>query len=137
MFHTLCRRLAAGGATLAIVAIGALTASAATLGGLNSSSLGADRTVVASCQSDAAGAALAYTNAYDAPSNTYKTTAVTMSGVNTACATKAFKLTLSDGTASLSESTGTVTLVAGAQTVTLATPVSANAITKTSLVITG
>ena len=49
---------------------------------------------------------------------------------------KHYQLTLSDGTASLSESTGTVTLVAGSQTVTLTTSVSARAVTKVSLVIT-
>lgn len=124
----LARRLAAGVAALALVAFGALTASsAAPLGGLTS------QAATTACEVDGIG--LAYTNAYDASSNTYQTTAVTMSGVATPCAGKQYQLTLSDGTASLSESTGTVS--AGSQTVTLTAPVSAQAVTHASLVITG
>lgn len=116
-------------------AFGTLTAAAASLGGLTSASLGADQTVVASCDTD--GIALAYTNSYDATTNAYKTTAVTMSGVATPCATKSFKLTLSDGTVSLAENTGTVTLTSGSQVVTLTAAVDTKSITKAALVITG
>jgi hypothetical protein len=119
----------------ALVAFGALTASAASLGGLTSASLGADQTVVASCDTD--GIALAYGNTYNATTNTYQTTTVTMSGVNAACATKTFKLTLSNGTISLGEATGAVTLTSGSQTVTLGTAIDSTTITKASLVITG
>jgi hypothetical protein len=120
----------------AVVALAALTASAASLGGLTSDSLGADQTVVASCDTD--GIALAYTNSYNAATNTYRTTAVTMSGVAATCDTKAYKLTLSDGNTSLGETTGTVTLAGGtSQTVTLGTPIDTRSITKVSLVITG
>lgn len=118
-------------------AFGTLTASAATLGGLNSSSLGADQTVIASCDTD--GIALSYTNTYDPATNAYKTSAVTMSGIAVACNAKTFKLTLSGGTVSLGESSGAVVSTTGAttQTVTLATPVDAKSITNASLVITG
>jgi len=119
----------------ALGAFGALSASAATLGGLTSTSLGADQTVVAACDTDGIG--LAYTNAYDAATNTYRTTAVTLSGVNAACAAKTFRLTLSDGTASLSETTGAVTLASGSQTVTLASSVDTRSITRAALTITG
>ena len=119
----------------AFIAFAALTASAATLGGLTSTALGADQTVVASCDTD--GIAMAYTNVYDATTNDYQTTAVTLSGVNAACSGKAFQLTLGDGVAALGESTGTVALVAGSQTVTLTAPVSARAVTRASLVLTG
>jgi N-acetyl-beta-hexosaminidase len=119
----------------ALGAFGALTASAATLGGLTSTTLGADQTVVASCDTDGIG--LAYANTYDAATNTYRTTSVTMTGVNATCATKAFRLTLSDATASLSETTGTVTLASGSQTVALASSVDARSITRAALVITG
>ena len=119
----------------ALGAFGVMTAAAASLGGLTSASLGADQTVVASCDSD--GIALAYTNTYDPVTNAYRTTAVTMSGGATPCATKTFKLTLSDGTVSLEESGGVVTLTTGSQVVTLTTPVDAKSITKAALVITG
>lgn len=119
----------------AFAAFGILTASAASLGGLTSTSLGADQTVVASCDTD--GISLSYTNIYDSVTNAYKTSAVTMSGVALPCATKAFKLTLSDGTASLAENTGTVTLTSGSQVITLTAAVDAKSITKASLVISG
>ena len=119
----------------ALGAFGALTASAASLGGLTSASLGADQTVVASCDTD--GIALAYTSVYAPATNTYQTTAVTLSGVATTCDTQAYKLTLSDGTVSLVESSGTVSLSSGSQTITLTPSVSADAVTKASLVITG
>ncbi len=56
-----------------LAAFGILTASAASLGGLTSSSLGADQTIIASC--DTNGIALTYTNVYVPASNTYSTTA--------------------------------------------------------------
>jgi hypothetical protein len=116
-----------------LAAFGILTASAASLGGLTSSSLGADQTVVASCDSN--GIAMAYTTTYDAPSNSYKTTAVTISNVDASCATKSYKLTMSDGAASLNETSGTVTLTAGSQTITLSAAVDSKLITKAALVI--
>ena len=116
-------------------AFGALTASAATLGGLTSTSLGADQTVVASCDTDGIG--LAYSNSYDAVTNAYRTTAVTLSGVNAACASKTFRLTLSDAAASLSETTGAVALTSGSQTITLASAVDSRSITRAALTITG
>jgi len=119
----------------AFAVFGVMTASAASLGGLTSANLGADQTVVASCDTD--GVALAYTNTYDPVTNAYKTTAVTMSGVATPCATKAFKLTLSDGVVSLAENSGVVTLTSGSQVVTLAASVDTKSITKAALVITG
>jgi hypothetical protein len=137
MFSALRRHLTAAVPTLvALVVGGALTAvSAATLGGLDSTSLGAGQNATASCNTT--GIALAYTNVYNAASNDYQTTAVTMSGVNAVCSGRAFQLTLSDGVAVLATKTGTVALVTGSQTVTLTTPVSARAVTGASLVITG
>lgn len=136
MFRVLGRRLTAAGPTLTVlIAVGALTASASTLGRLDSTSLGAGQNAVASCNTT--GIALAYTNVYDATSNDYQTTAVTLAGVASPCVGKHYQLTLSDGTTLLSESTGTVTLVSGSQTVRLTTPASAQAVTRASLVITG
>jgi len=136
VFRVLGRRLTAAGPTLTVlIAVGALTASAATLGRLDSTSLGAGQNAVASCNTT--GIALAYTNVYNAASNDYQTTAVTLSDVASSCMGKHYQLTLSGGASSLSESTGTVTLAAGSQTVTLTAPVSARAVTRASLVITG
>ena len=118
-----------------LAAFGILTASAASLGGLTSSSLGADQTVIAAC--DSTGINMAYTNAYDATTNAYKTTAVTISNVDPSCATKTYKLTLSDAVSTVNETSGTVTLTAGSQTITLAAAVDSKSITKTALVITG
>lgn len=125
--------------TIAVVgtlaAFGFLTASASTLGGVNSASIGADQTVVASCDSD--GIALAYTNSYDGSTNSYRTSAVTMSGVAAACQGKAYKIALSDGTTSLGEVSGAVALTAGSQTVTLPAPIDSKNVAKAALAITG
>lgn len=142
MFTTRNSRKKAAAAVVALAAFGGLTASAASLGGLNSSSLGASATVVASCDTD--GIAISYPSAnvaWDSVSNDYRNSAVLISGVNDNCAGKAFRLTLSTNTASLTEQTGTVTLgtgaSAGTQTITLAAPVKAQDVTRASLVITG
>ena len=68
MFRVLGRRLTAAGPTLAVLlAVGALTAFAAPLGRLDSTSLGVGQNAGASCNTT--GIALAYTNVYDAGSN--------------------------------------------------------------------
>ncbi|MHB8187952.1 MAG: hypothetical protein ACYDDU_18170 [Dermatophilaceae bacterium] len=132
----------------ALAAFGALTASAASLGGLTSSTLGAAQVVVAPCQpTTAPGIGLAYTNVYNAKTNAYQTTAVTMSNVDAACGGKQFQLTLSDGVpanaANWPETTGTFPTPASgstttvSQTVKLGTPANAALITVASLVITG
>lgn len=121
-------------AVLAAVGVfGALTASAATLGGLNSAVLGADQTIVASCDTD--GINLSYDNSYDEASNSYFTDAVTISDVNAACDGSDFQLTLSDGTSALIEATGSVVTASGSQTIVLSAPVLANSVTAASLVI--
>ena len=112
---------------------GILTASAASLGGLTASSLGADQTVIASCDTD--GITLAYTNAYDATTNAYKTSAVVATLVNVACATKTYKLTLSNDAASLGEFTNTVTLAGTTLTIPISPTVDSKSITKAALVI--
>ena len=124
----------------AVGAFGALTASAASLGGLNSTSLGSSATVVASCDTD--GIAIAYPAAnttWDATSNDYRTYAVTISGVDASCEAKSFRLTLSNATASLNETTGSIALSSGSQTITLSgtTGVRSQDVTRSSLVITG
>jgi hypothetical protein len=116
-----------------LAAFGILTASAASLGGLTSSSLGADQTVIASC--DTNGIQLTYTNTYVPATNSYSTTAVTMAGVDPTCATKAFRLSLSNGTISLGETTGVVQAGGGTQPITLTAAVDAKSVTNAALVI--
>ena len=116
-----------------LAAFGILTASAASLGGLTSSSLGADQTVVASC--DTNGIQLTYTNAYVAATNSYSTTTVTMAGIDPTCATKSFRLSLSNGAALLGETTGTIQAGGGTRRVTLAAAVDAKSVTNAALVI--
>jgi hypothetical protein len=122
-------------AVAALGTFGVLTASAASLGGLTSTSLGADETVVAACDAD--GIALTYANGYDTATSSYRTTAVTMSGVAAACADKSFRLTLSNGISPLSEVTDVVTPTAGVFTVTLPSSIDAKSVAQVALVITG
>ena len=110
------------------------TASAASLGGLTSASLGADQTVIASCDT-VGGVSMSFTNAYDATSNAYKVASVVTGSVDAACTGKAFKLTLSDGTTSLGEYTGSIT--GASQSITVTPNVDAKSITKAALVISG
>lgn len=119
----------------ALAAFAATAASAASLGGLNSTSLGADQTVVAACDSN--GIDISYTNTYNATSNAYETTAVTLSGVDASCDTKSYQVALNDGAATLFNGSGTVTLVTGSQTIAVSPAVDAQAVTKAALVITG
>jgi hypothetical protein len=117
-----------------LVAFVALSASAAAVGGLGSTWLGADQSIVASCSTGGVG--VAYTTVYNAATSNYQITAVILSGVNAACAGNAFQLTLTDGATSLAQKSGKITLAAGSQTVTLTAPVTASAVTGVGLVIT-
>lgn len=73
-------KLALGAGVLATAAV---LASAASLGTVTSTNLGAGNTVVASCDTD--GVAVDYTTAYDAATATYRVSHVTLSGVAAAC----------------------------------------------------
>lgn len=118
-----------------VIAFAAFIAAAATLGGLRTKSLGADVSVVAACDTD--GIDVDYTTAYDPASHAYQVTAVQLGDIDPACDGLGFKVTLADGTASLSEDTGTVAQSAGNQTVTLAAPVDAESIAEIAVVIAG
>ena len=100
----------------------AVFGSAASLGGITSPDLGADDTVVASCDTDGVG--INYTKSYDptAP-NGYKVTAVTVTGVDDACDGQDVSVTLADSSdASIGDGTYTIpTSVAVNHTVALST----------------
>lgn len=111
-------------------------ASAASLGGLSANSLGSDDSVIASCDTD--GINIAYTTAYDATAQEYRTSAVNFSGVNAACNSKAASVSLRNGGTLLSTaSSSSITVTAGAFTLTLSSPVTSESIDGVSLVISG
>jgi anti-sigma-K factor RskA len=101
-------------AILAAVAIfGAVYAMAASLGGITSDAVGADNTIVASCDTD--GVTTSYTTSWDAADERYEITAVTVGGVADTCDGQTMKVTLADASGtSLSE--GTLSLPSSAAT---------------------
>jgi hypothetical protein len=119
---------------LGIGAFGLAAASAASLGGLTTGSLGADNAAVASC--DTNGVTLAYgTPAYDAATGVYKISTATVGGIAAGCIGKTVYVTLADSTgASLGGGSGV--LASGTSiTVTLATNASAKAIVNAAVAI--
>ena len=121
-------------AIAAIVAFGGFLAMAATLGGITADNLGADSSVIASCDTD--GVTTSYTVAYDATDARDEVTAVIVGGVDAACAGQSLTVTLTDGSNVQLDQT-TVTAVAGSNTVTATTPASAEAVENVLIVITG
>ena len=97
---------------------------------------GADVGVVSSCDTD--GVTVAFTNGYDATLGRYQTTAVTVSGIAAACASKALALTLKDGSGA-SLGTGSVASISGTSAVVPIGGVgaNANAVVGTAIVISG
>lgn len=94
-------------AAAGIVAVGAVSASAASLGGITSESVGVDNAVVASCDSD--GIDVDYTVSYFADDSTYIIDTVDLSGIAGPCNTLPYSLTLSGaGGTSLGDDTGVV-----------------------------
>ena len=121
-------------AIAAIVAFGGFLAMAATLGGITADNLGADSSVIASCDTD--GVTTSYTVAYDATDARDEITAVTVAGVDAACAGQTLTVTLTDGSDVQLDQTS-VTAVAGANVVSATTPASAEAVENVLIVITG
>lgn len=123
---------------LAVLGVAGLSLASAAQLTVNSQSLGAGNTVVASCDTD--GIAVAFANSLNA-GNTYDTTAVNLSGVNAACNGLSYKVQLLQGTPTKTplgaEQTGTLGVASGASTITLSSAVSAASVTGVSVVITG
>ena len=111
---------------------GLIRASAATLGGITTVSLGADAAAVSSCDTD--GVSVTYTNTYDSATGVYRTSAVAVAGINTACNTKTIFVTLKDS-AGTSLGVGSATVSAGAATVTLSPTASSTSVTGVAIVI--
>ena len=103
-------------AAAGIVAAGAVTASAASLGGVNSNSAGADSAAVATCDSD--GIDVDYTMVYSSSSSAYHVDTVELTGVDGACDTLDYYLTISGtGGTALADDTGTVALSGDAMSI--------------------
>lgn len=128
------RRRIAGSLVASCVAFGVVGASAASLGGVTTASLGADSGAVASCDTD--GVTLAYTNSYDSSTGVYRTTSVSITNINTACNTKTISITLKDVSGN-SLGAGSSTVAAGAATIALSPSASAASVTGAAVVING
>ena len=101
MSKQLLLALGAGGAATA-----AVVASAATLGTVDSTDLGAGNSVIASCDT-ADGIGVSYTTSYGA--GDYKVASVTLDDLDAACVGQAVKITLYDDSGtSLGTASGTV-----------------------------
>ena len=127
------RRIALS-AMAAVTAFGVIRASAATLGGITTTAIGADAVVIASCDTD--GVTVTYTNAYDATTGVYRTTTVAVTSINVACNTKAIAVTLKDG-AGTSIGTGSGTVAAGAASLALTPTASSTSVAGIAIVISG
>ncbi len=130
-------------AVLAGLAIaGAVGASAASLGGLNSDDLGADTGDVASC--DTNGIDVGYDTSFDGTTGEYVVTSINLSDINAACEGQTFDLTLlgddgaGDPTVLLQTETGTIAQVSGAQSIdTTGDGLTAESITGLAMSISG
>jgi len=96
-------------------------------------SLGVDVTAVAACDS----VNISYTNTHNATTNSYETTALTLSWIDARCGTKAYQVALNSGTTTLFSGSGTVAATPGGQTIVISPAVNAAAVTRVSLDITG
>ena len=103
---------------------------------LNTDSLGAAQTSVAACQSGTLTAT--YTVSYAAAEPGYRVGTVTVTGLQSGCYSKAYKVTLSSsGDASLGESTGTTPSSGSSFNATFSPAVGAASVTGISVVISG
>jgi hypothetical protein len=127
------RKIATRLALLAAV-FGSVYGLAASLG-LTSDTLGANQVVVAACQGGTLNAT--YTSTYSSSQPGYQVTTVTMTGLQSGCYSKAYKVTLSGaGNTSLGEGTGT-TPASGTSFAVTFTGVNAASVTGIAVVISG
>jgi hypothetical protein len=118
-------------------------ASAASLGPVTVGSLGAENSVVASCDTD--GITINYTTTYSVANARFEVTSVTLGNVNTACGGKNASVVLAatGGTSLGSGSvtglvlTGVVALTGGSVSIPIAPGADAKAVVAASVVISG
>jgi hypothetical protein len=119
---------------LGIVAVGGVLASAASIGGVTSNTLGSGVSVVASCDTD--GVTLAYTNTYNPTNGNYEVTAVTISGIAAACNTKSLAITLADSAKAV-QGTGGAAVSGVSQTFAITGNSDAGVVQHAAIVIAG
>lgn len=102
-----------------LIVFAGVLAMAASLGGITSTTVGADNTVVASC--DTNGVTTSYATGWDATDERYEITSVTVGGVNDACDGQTLSVSLTDSTGAQigSGSLSIPTSVATSHTVTM------------------
>ena len=126
-------------AVLASITIAGIAgASASSLGGIGTSSIGSDDAITASCQQTPNSIKVSYNTTYNQTQGRYDIGTVTFTGVDTACGGLKASLVLADAAkASLTSVTGaTVALSSGAFTLDVP-DVSAELVENLSLVIQG
>ena len=108
-----------------LVVFAGVFAMAASLGGITSNKVGADNTVVASCDTD--GVSTSYATGWDATDKRYEVTSVTVGGVNDACDGQTLSVSLTDSTGAQigSGSVAIPTSAVTSHTVTMSTAPSA------------
>jgi uncharacterized membrane-anchored protein len=98
---------------VSLAVFGSLYVMAATLGGITSSKVGADNTVVASCDTD--GVTTSYATSWDATDKRYEITSVTVAGVADTCDGETLSVSLTDSTGA-QIGTGSVAIPSSAAT---------------------
>lgn len=121
-------------AVVAGVAMVGAMAMAASLGGITSDNLGADSSVIASCDTD--GVTTTFTVAYDAVDARDEVTVVTVDGVAAGCAGQTMTITLTDSGDAVLDS-ATATAVSGSNAVSTSSPPDAELVENVHIVITG
>ena len=97
-------------AAVALAAFGA--ASAASLGGLTSTNVGSNDTLVASCDTD--GVNITYTTAYDATASKYRVTSATVSGIAAPCIGQTLAVTVKNAVGT-SLGSGSIVVTGGSE----------------------
>jgi hypothetical protein len=120
---------------VAVLAFSLIAASAASLGGINTSDVGADATFVGSCDGD--GVTATFSDPVVGASGRYEVASVVIDGIDPECVGQRLSVDVTD-TALVSLGSGSVDpITAGPQTVTFATPADAEAITRIAVAISG
>lgn len=127
------KRYILAGLVAALTLLGFL-AMAASLGGITTTNLGADSSVVASCDTD--GVTTSFTVAYDATDTRDEVTQVIVGGVAVACVGENLTVTLTNGAGAVLDTT-TVVAASGSNTVATSTPPDAELVENVHIVITG
>ena len=119
---------------LAVLAFSLIAASAATLGGIDTSDVGADATFVGSCDSD--GVDAVFSDPVIGATGRYVVTAVTISDIHANCVGQLLQVDVTDsGLTSLGG--GSVVVTGPSELVTFVAPADAEAVTRIAVSISG